>query len=114
MFKRTKGLGELKSLTPAEKLLLERRRKNQTQREAAARHKVSYSRYGLWECNKITEVPKVIIKEVKPHERCLLYRRRANFTQARVAGEMKICRWWLNQMERGEIDCSDLIKYWES
>jgi hypothetical protein len=110
MSKRTKGLGELKR---AEKLLLERRRKNETQGEAAARYEVSHNRYGLWERGRLPDIPKVVIVEIKPHERCLLYRRRANVTQARVAGEMKICRWWLNQMERGDVDCSSLIEYWE-
>lgn len=110
---KTKGLGELEHLTPGEKLLLQRRRAGQKQHQAAKEYGVAHSLYGQWERDAVGGIPEVIISEVMPHERCLLYRRRAKFTQARVAREMKICRWWLNQMERGEQSCDDLIGYWE-
>ncbi len=40
-------------------------------------------------------------------------RRRAGFTQARVAAELKVCRWWVNKMERGMASCDELLWYWE-
>lgn len=108
-----KGLGELEALTRGEALLLDRRRRGETQVAAGRRWNVPHSRYSLWERDLADDAPTVKIDQVEPHERCLLYRRRAKFTQARVARELGVCRWWLNQMERGVVPCDDLIWYWE-
>lgn len=104
--------GELGKLTRGEALLLERRRLNETQRKAARRHKVPYSRYSAWERDQI-QGPATRIRVAKPHERCLLYRRRAKETQETVALSVGMCRYQLNQMERGDIPCDDLLWHWE-
>lgn len=109
--------GELQHLTRGERLLLDRRRRGERQKEAAARLGVSLSKYAAWETDRAKEgetgIPVVEIRSIKAHERCLLYRRRAGFTQEKVARDMGICRWWLNQMEQGKVDCTDLVCYWE-
>lgn len=107
-----KGLGELERLTAGERLLIDRRRRGDTQVAAANRHGVSPFIYGQME-RDVAEAPSINIGQLKPHERCLLYRRRAGFTQARVAKDLKCCRWWLNQMERGQVPCDTLLWYWE-
>jgi DNA-binding XRE family transcriptional regulator len=109
------SLGELEKLTPAERLLVDRRRRGETQGAAAARHGVSHSRYSRWErgLDEPTEAaPR--ITTLKPHEKCLLYRRRVGITQATVAEDLNRCKMWVRQMERGEVDCTELVQYWEA
>jgi transcriptional regulator with XRE-family HTH domain len=108
------SLRELEKLSKGERLLIQRRRRKQSQSEAAKRLGVSYSRYSQWERDLFMEgSPSVKVEPLKAHECCLLYRRRAKFTQERVAKDMGVCRWWLNQMERGAAPCDELIGYWE-
>jgi DNA-binding XRE family transcriptional regulator len=109
---------ELEKLTSAERLLVDRRRRGETQAQAAARHNVSQSRYSRWERgldepNDARTVPSIRIKELKPHEKCLLYRRRAGRTQATIAIDLNRCKMWVRQMERGEVDSTELVQYWE-
>ena len=107
---------QLGELSPGERLLLDRRRRGESQVQAAARRGISHTAYGLMErdSEKGTRGVEVLeIGELKAHERCLLYRRRAGYTQARVAKELQVCRWWLNQMERGAVSCDLLVWYWE-
>lgn len=110
--------GELEKLTVGERLAVQRRRFGERQKAAAQRHGVSHTRYSRWERGIEQPGPDVVkslkIGQLKPHEYCFLYRRRAGFTQERVAGEMKVCRYWLNRMELGEADCTDLLCYWEA
>lgn len=106
--------GELGRLTPSERLLVNRRRHGWTQARAASEQGVSQTRYSRWE--RGLEPPSGPLPRVSPlrdHERCLLYRRRSSMSQARVAQEMGRCKMWVRQMERGEVDCSELIEYWE-
>lgn len=71
--------------------------------------------YAAYEADKEgVKVPVVSIGKLEPHERCVLMRRRTGYTQKRVAKELKVCRWWLNQMETGRIDCTPLTDYWNS
>ena len=112
-----KGLGQLERLTVGERALIQRRRRGENQRRAAERHGLSIFIYGRLERDNpprwLMIVP-IKIDKLTPAERCLLYRRRAGYTQARVAKELGVCRWWLNQMERGAVACDDLLWYWEA
>ncbi len=106
------GVDELVRLSNGETQLIKRRRAGESQLKAAKRHVISHSMYGKWE-RDIVPCPRERVLPLKPHEKCLLYRRRCGFKQSRVAKELKVCRWWLNQMERGAINCDVLIAYWE-
>jgi DNA-binding XRE family transcriptional regulator len=111
---------DLGSLTAAERLLVDRRRRDETQAEAALRYKVSQSRYSRWERGLDDPIetlgPGPVLPRVsplKPHEKCLLYRRRVGVTQAKVAEDLNRCKMWVRQMERGEVDSTELVQYWE-
>lgn len=105
-------LGRLGRLTRGERLLTHRRRVGETQGEAAERRGVSRFRYGAWERDEI-DGPKCLVGALKNYERCLLHRRRIGLSQFAVGLEIGRCRWWVNQMERGDVSCRELIAYWE-
>lgn len=107
-----KGLGQLERLTLGERLLIDRRRRSEDQSEAAKQHGVTRTVYGTWE-RDVVAGPAVKIGALEPYERCLLYRRRAGSTQEIVATGLERCRWWINKMESGEVDCTELMCYWE-
>jgi len=101
-------------LTRGERLTIDRRRRGERQRAAAARLEVPLSRYSRWERDLDASAPSVRVGTLKAHERCFIMRRRCNKTQQEVAADMGICRYWLNRMELGETDCTDLACYWEA
>lgn len=107
-------LGQLERLSVGERLLIDRRRRGESQGEAAKRQYISHFTYGQAERDfKRANTLAPIIKRLQPHERCLLYRRRVGRTQDDVAKELGVCRWWLNQMERGKVSCDALLWFWE-
>lgn len=102
-------------LTDAERFILKRRRDGLNQRQAAKALGLSLSAYSLLERGGSSPtVSPPALGPLKPHERCLLYRRRAGKTQAEVASGLDHCRYSVHQMERGRVDCTDLLCYWES
>lgn len=107
------GLGELERLTSGETLLIDRRRRGERQGAAAQRLGVTHSMYGKHERDVVELPPIEDLLPLKSYERCLLYRRRCEQTQEQVASELGVCRFWLNQMERGEVACDELISHWE-
>jgi DNA-binding XRE family transcriptional regulator len=108
-----KGLGQLGRLTCGEQLLIDRRRRGETQEEAADRYGVSRFCYGNWERDCDDGAPKVKVKALQGYERCLLYRHRCEMTQSKVATDIKRSRHWVNSMECGKVPCDELIWYWE-
>lgn len=104
------------SLTPAERFILHRRRQGVNQRLYAKGLGLSLSAYSLLE--RGADVPDSIqvptLGPLQPHERCLMYRRRAGTTQAEVAKGLEHCRYSVQMMESGRVDCTDLLAYWEN
>jgi len=99
-------------ISRSERLLLDRRRKGETQVAAAKRYSVPLNRYVEWE-KGTTECPfKPLLQRLQPHERCLIHRRRSGRTQAKVAYALGRCRRWVTLMERGEVPCKELEVYW--
>jgi hypothetical protein len=74
--------------------------------------KVKLGTYSMMELAKVP-AKRVAIGRLAPHERCLLQRRRTGYTQLEIAKDIGVCRWWLNQMEHGKIDCTPLSSYWD-
>ncbi|MCK5639571.1 MAG: XRE family transcriptional regulator [Gammaproteobacteria bacterium] len=107
------SLRELEKLTDAETLIIVRRRKEETQKNAAARFGVSLDMYSRWERGLDPRAPRQKIGRLENHEVCFLYRRRSNKTQEEIAEALDCCRWWVNKMEQGNAPCDDLISYWE-
>lgn len=110
-------------LSHGERLLVDRRRRGLSQGEAAARYLLEPWQYGLAERDDSelspdvwawvqTIAPRIRSSELRPNERCLLLRRRARLTQEEVAEHMGRSRWWVNQMERGEAPCDELLEHW--
>jgi hypothetical protein len=52
------------------------------------------------------------VGDLRDHELCLITRRRAGVTQTKVATDLNRCKMWMRQMERGEVDCTELKTYW--
>lgn len=100
--------------TRPERLLINRRRLGLTQAEAARMHGVPVSRYNKWEKGHLEDgCPDQQVGVLRPHEACLLARRRSGLTQERVSQDMDVCRWWVNNMERGLVPCDSLVAYWQ-
>jgi len=99
--------------TNAERVLLWRRREGLNQTEAAAWHNVSYTTLSKIERGKVEPSWSPHPLRLRGYEKCLLYRRRCNKTQAEVAADLGCCRYWVHQMEQGEVPCDILLWYWE-
>lgn len=96
----------------AETFYIDRTRRQQTQRQAARRLKVSLGEYSAIETGK-QDAKRVAIGRLTANERCVLQRRRAGYTQLEIAKDLGVCRWWVNQMESGRQDCTPLSSYWD-
>ncbi len=102
---------QLKDITNGERLLLERRRHQQSQRQAASRHGVSRYRYRRWETD-VEDAPRVPLQRLREYEACFLLRRRAGIPLHELAREAGVSRWWLCQMEYGNQPARRLLGYW--
>lgn len=98
-------------LTAGERLLIDRRREGQSQRQAAESWAVSRYQYRLWEV-KGEDTPSVDLGTVWNHEKCYIKRLRAGIEQRDLAERIKVSRWWLCQMEHGEVGSKVLVDYW--
>ena len=100
-------------LEPHEKLLLHRRRRGETQKDAAYRLGVPKKRYILWE-NGAMRCPRVPrLSRIKPHERCFIRRRRANMTQEELAGLLGLSTLWVAKMEMNKVPNKQLMEFWD-
>ncbi len=109
-----KRLGPLGRLSCGECLIIDRRRRNETQEAAGKRlGETPAPTYGGWERDNGAGPLIQPVGRLKIYERCLLYRRRAGTSQAEIARDLGRSRWQINQMERGEIPCDELLSYWE-
>ncbi len=111
--------GDRDYLTTGEMLLLTRRRWFKNQLEMAQMLKTSLSAYRDMEHDRagpseFAEAAMSGFGEIRHHERCFMYRRRCQKTQREVAADMGVSRLWVNRMERGLADCTELLCYWES
>lgn len=101
------------SLTKGELLFLERRKRNETQAQAAARYGTSLYIYGYWERDKpIRPYPKVKYRCREKEEIFIVIRRRAGMTQKQLAKKLKCSENWLRMMEKSQVDNKKLREYW--
>src|SRR5688500_12368401 len=99
--------------TAEETVFIDRFRRGETQRQAAKRLGVSLGAYSAMELGEPGSAKRVAIGRLKSNERCVLMRRRTGSTQLEIARDLGCCRWWVNRMEQGKIDCTPLCCYWE-
>ncbi len=103
-------------LTQGEMMLVLRRRSGDNQAQAAKKLRIPKRTYRDWELDY--EEPRRKIKGdiggLDSYEHCFLLRRRGGWTQEEIAGDMGVCRWWYNQMERGVVPSGELVEYWEN
>lgn len=95
-----------------EKLFIHRRRRGETQKDAAYRLGVPKKRYIRWE-NGTLHCPRVPrISRLRPHERCLIRRRRANMTQEELAQLLGLSTLWVAKMEANKAPNKQLRAFW--
>ncbi len=101
-------------LTLGEKLLIWRKRKGFTQKEAAPYLSMSWNFYKEVENGKreirLTEIP--FIGELEANEICLILRKRSGWTINECAEDAGISRYWYNMMEKGKVSPNLLVRYW--
>lgn len=106
---------KLRSLTRAERLLIDRRRQFHSQREEAKARRVSLYQYRRWEDGK-DEVPHQELSPISQltiAESCWLHRRRAKMALGALARKLRVSKWWLTKMEAGKEPVSDALRaFW--
>lgn len=101
----------VRHVTAGEKLLIERRRAGQSQRDRAAVLEVTLYRYRRWEADE-ERGPLVDVGALEPHETCHLRRRRAGISLEDMAEVLDVSRWWVCQMEYGRAGADRLVRHW--
>ena len=103
----------LRDLTKGERLLIDRRRRGESQAEAAERLGLSVYAYRRFE-EDVAEGPTADVEALELGEACYLERRREGLPASWVAERVGVSRWWLTQMERGREDADRLGAWWRS
>lgn len=106
------------ALQPNERLLIDRRRRNQTQTEAAKRYRTTPKRYRAWEAGE--EAITVQIKTSVPtdaqdlplYEQCVVARTRRGWNMQTLIRRSGLSRYWVQQVERGRGNPDTLVKFW--
>lgn len=101
-------------VTPGEKLIIERRRRGESQAEAARRLGTNETYVFLMESKKYNDGMVTVSVPVKDHERCFLYRRRSGKTTREVCKALGIDYNVLALMEKGKMPAHTLAEYWEN
>lgn len=104
-------------LSGGEILLIHRRRVGLSQKGMGKKYDISRHIYGKRERDDHAVYDMIDdhieFEDLKPPEKCVIYRKRADLTQLEVAILLGLSRYWINQKEQGQADCSDLLKFWE-
>lgn len=98
-------------LTPGERLAIDRRRIGRSQQAQAGIFGVSLYKYRKWENDEEEPPNDPPLGNLQTHEQCYVVRRRRGLRLGDVAVEMGFSRWWINQMELGEVNCGKLHDY---
>lgn len=104
------------TLTIGESMFIARRRLGKSQSQMGKKHGMSRYVYGKIERDQVKgNIATQIIQydDLKLYEKCTITRRRAEMTQDQLAEELKVSRFWINQMETGQADCQSLCNYWK-
>lgn len=102
-------------LKPHERLAIERRRRDESQTEAAKRYGVTLYEYRQWELGngKLPARAGASVRRIEPFEECFIQRTRMQGLSAgMLAKDVGCSRWWLTQMERGQQQPEALVAFW--
>lgn len=99
-------------LSRGERLLVKRRREAMSQVDAAERFRVSLYHYRGWETDTRECPHEVAVGRLELFEQCFILRRRSGLRMRKIAGKIGVSRWWVCQMERGEVDARRLVSFW--
>lgn len=113
-------MAEARLITPGEQITIWRRRENLSQRDISLLLGVPLADVPKFEQDQLSwdaaKFPVVMPYEqllpIRPYETCFLMRKRANMQQKELAQLLGVSRYWLNIMERGKAECSQLIQFW--
>lgn len=108
----TSSLIDSTDLTPAERLIIARRRDGMTQDDYAAWWGVERDRYKRWESGRYEPDAIVLIGQLEAHEECFLLRRRGKITRRDLADDLGVSLTWLTLMERGRVPVDRLFTHW--
>jgi len=98
----------------SEKLFLERRRDGLSQAEVADKLGVSQTTYAKREKFPFrTSDTENEYMKVKVNEACVVLRRRESMKQIDIAKRLGVCRYTVNKMEKGQVDCARLAQLWQ-
>jgi len=95
-----------------ERLHIIRRKRHETQREAAGRYGISTRRYINWELGIVEIDISVPQPKLFPNEKCFIHRMRQGWTQQQTATRIGCCKNWVGMMERNEVPCDLLLRFW--
>lgn len=102
-----------RDLEAHERLLINRRKAEMTQVQAAEFWDVTPWVYRQWESGADTNnIPTPGIGRITPVEACVVMRTRLGYSRKRLASLLGISPWWLTQMERGRIAATRLVNFW--
>jgi cytoskeletal protein RodZ len=101
-------------LTKGELLRIQRRRRNETQAEAAATLQIPLSAYKDLEADRecaweLTQLPNIRLRD---YELCFLARRRQGWNLDELAAKSGLTKWYLSQIERGKAPSATLLRFW--
>lgn len=99
-------------LTPAERLIIARRRDDMTQDDYAKWWGVERDRYKRWESGRYEPDAIILLGKLEPHEECFLLRRRGKITRRTLAEQIGVSLAWLTLMERGKAPVTRLFHHW--
>ncbi len=101
-------------LSAGEKLLLDRRRRGETQRDAAEAYAVTLYQFRRWELGEGEGVPDVSLGDLEPHEICFIYRQRDGMSLEDLGAMINRTPCWISQIEKGDQPVDVVEHYWRT
>lgn len=102
-------------LTQGEKVYLTRRRLGLSQSKFAKKFGMSRNQISLIEREEVDPTPEMKISEVSIKSESELFailRKRRGISQTDIGSALGLSRFWVNRMERGEVNDDKLRSYW--
>lgn len=104
-------------LTYGERLVLWRRRRDFSQRQAARHWRTTRYRYRAWETDDNGSEtgplpPRAPLGKLRVHEACFIMRRRSRLSVRALARRLSVTPTWITRMERGDAAPDTLIEHW--